>query len=164
MKECLLSMGLARGARSLWKKSGIMLSLTIVGLSSGLLAATSLFSITAIIQLFRTDWKVKNSYKNLKKKSKQLLVIICFKRKKRDPHFYHNNNNNNLEMLTGGFFRFFWLCTLFITASSDAPQRMLGSNPGLLLLLHWQSDALTSRLNLIHNSAISHPLSVRSQN
>ncbi len=60
IKECLLSMGLARGARSLWKKSGIMLSVMMVGLSSGLLAATSLFSITAIIQLFRTDRKVKN--------------------------------------------------------------------------------------------------------
>ncbi len=46
-------MGLARGARSLWKKSGIMLSVMMVGLSSGLLAATSLFSITAIIQLYQ---------------------------------------------------------------------------------------------------------------
>jgi hypothetical protein len=81
------------------------------------------------------------------RKSVQFLPMI----------FISKNKHIRLRtFVTGGFLCVF-LCTLLNAASSAAPQiplcrRMLGS--GRLPLWHWQSDALSTRLDLTHPQSI----------
>ncbi len=77
-----------------------------------------------------------------------------------EKHFLPEISHPALCLLSrcGIFFKwgFLYTCLLYSTLfSSAAPQiplcrRMLGSNQGQLRLRHWLSDALTTRLNLIH--------------
>ncbi len=59
---------------------------------------------------------------------------------------------------------FFWIFSVLYSTLLHLPplrfqlcQRKLGSNPGQLRLRHRLSDALTTRLHLIHSLATSHP-------
>jgi hypothetical protein len=59
-------------------------------------------------------------------------------------------------IIKGGFFFFSLYCIqhCFIIRPSDSTvseDAGMGLDPGLLRLRHWQSDALTTRLDLIHN-------------
>jgi hypothetical protein len=54
-------------------------------------------------------------------------------------------------IIMADFLGLYFFCTVFNIATPQIPlcQRMLGSNPGLLQILHWQIQLLNTRLHLI---------------
>ncbi len=96
-------------------------------------------------------------------RSKQFHLSECNKEKLKASQ-YHSIKEKFIiiiiyaNSLAGEFFWDFFFFDCIQHCFICRPQiplcrRMLGSNPGLLRLWHWQSDALTTRLDHIHISS-----------
>ncbi len=89
-------------------------------------------TVTSVMTVISSSWPPK-LWKGLQRDRKDIII-------------------RHIRYPKRGFFKKEFFSSLFNTASSAAPQIPL------LRLWHWLSDDLTTRLDLIHNSARSHPL------
>ncbi len=89
--------------------------------------------------------------KAAEEKSSIRIRILTKTSQIRNTHQYLNKQGNFLFVLHVLVPYLIKLCFVSAAPSDSQCQRMLGSNPWLLGLWHWQSDALTTRLYLIHN-------------